>query len=342
MRFVFIFCGILLLVTNACAPLPTPTPLPTLPPPPSPTAIPATPTAQPIPVAQPTLAPALLDATLPRLAERSYTSGEIRTTQVLTATDAFTTSLVMYESDGLKISGLLNVPRGDGKFPAVVFLHGFVAPDQYTRGLDAQAPALELTRHGYITLVPDLRGYMESDHGLNLFLSGWIADAINAGNALKKMPQVDAQHVGLWGHSMGGGIATRVMVVSDVFDAAVLYAPISANMEDMFMDPFGGEPAGVTQDLIQSTIAALDDAKFRAEISPINFLNRVNAPVSIHVGTADTVTPKEWSRAIRDQLKRANKTVEYFDYQGQGHSFNENARPEFYARVLKFFDANLK
>lgn len=339
----FLFLA-LLCASAACSATPTITPFP-------PTSIPQTPTAETaptainateMPAAPPTLMPALLDVTLPRLAQKKFTNGEIKTTRVLTETDEFTTSLVSYESEGLNISGLLNVPRGSEKFPAVVLVHGYVAPDQYTRGLDAQAPALELTRHGYITLVPDLRGYADSEHGLNLFLSGWIADVINAGNALKQLPNVDADHVGLWGHSMGGGIANRVMVMSDVFDAVVLYAPISANIKDMFLDPFGGEPNGVTEELIQNTIAALDDANFRADISPIHFLNQTRAPVSIHVGAADNVTPKEWSRAIRDGLQQANKQVEYFDYQGQGHSFNENALPEFYARVLDFFERNLK
>lgn len=325
----------------ACALAPPPTLTPV-----HPTALSATPTQEILkaaaPDTSPTRLPQLRAATLPYLAQRTYESGDMEIRRVLTETDAFTTALVSYPSDGLKITGLLNVPRGDGKFPAVVLVHGYVPPSQYTRGLDAQPPAEELARHGFITLVPDLRGYMESDHGLNLFLSGWIADVINAGGALKKMPNVDAERVGLWGHSMGGGIANRVMVVSDVFDAVVLYAPISAHIQDMFMDPFGGEETGLTQELIQGTITALDDANFRADISPIYFLNQTRAPVSIHVGTADKVTPKEWSRAIRDGLKRANKEVEYFEYQGQGHSFNENARPEFYARVFDFFERNLK
>jgi dipeptidyl aminopeptidase/acylaminoacyl peptidase len=280
--------------------------------------------------------------TLPQLAERTFTAGEIQTIEVLTTTQEFTTSLVSYTSDGLQITGLLNMPRGDGTFPAVVMVHGYVSPEQYTRGLDAQAPAEELTRHGYITLVPDLRGYAESEHGMNLFLSGWIADVINAGSALKQFPRADAENIGLWGHSMGGGIATRAMVVSDVFDAVVLYAPISADVDDMFMDPFGGETTGVTEQLVKALLLALDDPQYRAAVSPRNYLDRTAAPVSIHVGTADTVTPKEWARAIRDGLVRAGKTVEYFDYLGEGHALRGEARTEFLARVLDFFDRNLK
>lgn len=340
----YIFCAFIgmLVLSIGCAATLTPTPLP-------PTAVPPTvaPTvtataAAPTPQAAPTLAPALLDATLPNLAKHTFTAGEIKITQVLTVTDILTTSLVSYTSDGIQVTGLLNEPRGSGKFPAVVLLHGYVNPENYTRGLEAQGPAEELAKHGYITFVPDLRGYMESEHGANLFLSGWIADAINAGKALKKMPQVDAEHVGLWGHSMGGGVANRAMVVSDVFDAVMLYAPISASIDDMFMDPFGGEPQGLTQDLIQGVIAALDNPDFRRQISPLFYLNQTRAPVSIHVGATDKITPPQWARAIRDGLEEANKPVEYFEYPGQGHSFREAGLQEFYARALAFYDKHLR
>lgn len=336
---------VLVLLLGACSASPTATPTP-LPPTTEPVIAPATATrsapADATPAAQSMLTPALLDVTLPRLAEQTFTAGEIKTTRVLTETDAFTTSLITYTSDGIEVTGLLNVPRGAGPFPAVVLVHGYVPPSQYIRGLDAQGPAEDLAANGYITLVPDLRGYEESGRGMNLFLAGFIADAINAGQALRLDPRVDKEHIGIWGHSMGGGVANRVMVVSDVFAAVVLYAPISANMEDMFMDPFGGEPQGVTEELVQSVITALDTPGFRMQISPINYLKQTSAPVSIHVGTADKVTPQEWSRAIRDGLKQANKQVEYFDYQGQGHSFTGSAVPEFYNRVLTFFDKHLK
>jgi dipeptidyl aminopeptidase/acylaminoacyl peptidase len=113
-------------------------------------------------------------------------------------------------------------------------------------------------------------------------------------------------------------------------------------MEDMFMDPFGGEPEGVTEELVRSVIAALDNPEFRAQISPIYYLDRTQAPVSIHVGTADKVTPKEWSRAIRDVLNSAGKEVEYFDYQGQGHSIGGSALADFYGQMTDFYDRNLK
>jgi dipeptidyl-peptidase-4 len=89
-------------------------------------------------------------------------------------------------------------------------------------------------------------------------------------------------------------------------------------------------------------VAGLEDPAYRAALSPINYLDRTRAPVSIHVGTDDPVTPKEWARAIRDGLRRAGKPVEYFEYPGEGHAIRGTGKEEFYARVLDFFDENLK
>ena len=194
----------------------------------------------------------------------------------------------MYTSDGLKITGLLERAErgreisGGGFGPRLCGAYGLLSRIGCA-GVCGRAGVARLYHAG-----ARFRGYEESDHGMNLFLSGFIADAINAGNALKQYPQVDAEHMGLWGHSMGGGVATRVMVVSDLFDAAVLYAPLSANMEEMLMDPFTGEPQGVTDGLMQGVINALDDPQYRAGISPENFFDWVKAPISIHVGTADS------------------------------------------------------
>jgi dipeptidyl aminopeptidase/acylaminoacyl peptidase len=347
MRVLFSFVALLVLLLAACtAPNPTETPVtPTVVPSPTvaePTPSPAvspTPEASVTPVV---ILPVLVDATLPRLAEHTFTAGPIETVAILTGTNTVSTSVVTYLSDGVKISGLLNEPKAEGTYPGVVFLHGYVPPEQYVQGLDAQGAAVALAEQGYITLVPDLRGYADSDRAPNLFLSGWIADAINAGGALKQHPRVDSEHLGLWGHSMGGGIANRAMVVNDMFDAVVLYAPISGNADDMFMDPFGGYETGVTQELVESLVAAVQDPTFRARLSPIRYLENTTAPVSIHVGSNDNVTPPAWARAIRDGLSKASGSVEYFEYPGQGHTFQGVADQQFRARVLDFFDEHLK
>lgn len=77
-------------------------------------------------------------------------------------------------------------------------------------------------------------------------------------------------------------------------------------------------------------------------MSPINYFQYVMAPVSIHQGSADTTTPPRWAQAIRDRLLEEKKTVEYFEYRGQGHAFAGQGWDLFNQRVVQFFDRYLK
>jgi uncharacterized protein len=331
--------GLLLVLSIGCAAAPTPAPTPTLPPP---TAIPAEPTAVASSGPTPTVHPAILDATLPELAKRQYPGSEITTVRVLTATDTYTDTLVTYVSDGLKISGVLTEPAGQGPFPGVVLAHGYFDPGQYTSGIATEPLAHFLAEKGYVAFAPDFRGYAESDHGSNLYLSGYIIDVLNAGSSLKKLKNVDAAHVGLLGHSMGAGIAARAMVVSSVFRAFVLYSPISSDNAELMLDPLGGETVGVDTDIARSLLQSVNDENLLNALSPKNYYDQVNAPVSIHSGTQDQVTPTAWAEAIYRGLKKAGKNVEFFQYPGEGHVFTGVQENVFDARLLNFLDHNLK
>lgn len=346
------FFSLLFLVLVACANAATPTHVPATPTP-NPTAT-ISPDATRLPTPTPfivspnttagtlpTLAPALFDATIPGLTKRAYSGGNLQVSNVIKVTDAYTQSLVTYQSDNLKISGILTLPTGKGPFPGIVLVHGYYPAAQYKSGLSTDHASDLFAREGFVTLAPDLRGYAASDHGLNLFLTGFVIDVINAGEALKTVPQVNPQHIGLWGYSMGGGIATRAMVASNLFDAVVLYAPISADVNELQLDPFGDDEQSVTDEIIQSLTAHATDPALRHDLSPIYFMSQVTAPVSIHVGSADDIAPPAWAQRIRDELKKANKPVEYFEYPNQTHSISGDLLKVMDSRVLQFFSDNL-
>ncbi|MFQ5614264.1 MAG: alpha/beta hydrolase family protein, partial [Anaerolineae bacterium] len=77
------------------------------------------------------------------------------------------------------------------------------------------------------------------------------------------------------------------------------------------------------------------------QISPANYFDDVVAPVQIHIGTVDAITPPEWSAAIRRALQGAGKAVEYFAYPGQGHALKGEAWTLFMERTTDFFDHHL-
>ena len=93
--------------------------------------------------------------------------------------------------------------------PAVLNMHG------YQNDKDVQGPfSIELARRGFVVLAPDALGHGDSGGGLNL--GAWFADPTYVmGNEtalawLIEQPFVDAEYIGVTGHSMGGMNAVKL------------------------------------------------------------------------------------------------------------------------------------
>ena len=315
--------------THSATPRPTPTASAT----PTPTSI-----ATPDPYAGLTIAD---------LTARSYGGGEVTVAQMMVVTAAYTRTLINFPSDGLTIYGFMNVPRGRGPFPVVIMLHGYIDPAAYstldytTRYADALAEA------GYLVLHPNLRGYPPSDSGPNRFRVGMAVDVLNLmaivqqrGGQPGSLQQADRQAIGLWGHSMGGGITWRVLAVSQKVRAAVLYAAMNAderkNLEQMVIwRRERGGPGGGVQDL------ETPDEDVR-RLSPASHLELITAAISIHHSAADPTVPPEWSRDACLRLGEMGTTVECFTYPGLPHTFRGAGDRLFILRTIAFYDRYLK
>jgi hypothetical protein len=94
--------------------------------PPTPTSIPPSatsqPTATPIP---PTPTPdPVAGLTIPDLRARRFGEGEITIGEVWQRGPGYTSYRISYPADGLRLTGLLHVPDGDGPFPVIIAGHG--------------------------------------------------------------------------------------------------------------------------------------------------------------------------------------------------------------------------
>jgi dipeptidyl aminopeptidase/acylaminoacyl peptidase len=279
------------------------------------------------------------------LDQRSYGGGELVIEEVLAVNSYFTRTLISYPSDGLKIYGFMNIPRMTAPpYPVVIALHGYIEPSIYntldytTRYADA------LARAGYLVIHPNLRGYPPSDTGDNRFRVGMAVDVLNLialvkawGGQPGALALVDSQNIGLWGHSMGGGVTTRVITVSPDVKAAVLYGAMSADDKQNYERIFTYFSNGTR---------GLDELSYPAEaferISPKNFLSQIQAAVSIHHGVNDPDVPLKWSLDLCRTLQSMKKSVECFIYEGQPHTFHGEGDDLFTLRVVEFYNHYLK
>ena len=297
-----------------------------------------TPTATPSPAPDP-----YAEWTVDGLAARSYGDGELRVEQVLAITNAFTRTLVTFPSDGLTIYGFMNVPQGEGPFPVVLVLHGYVDPARYNTLTYTTGYADALARAGYLVIHPNFRNWPPSDSGPENYRVGQAVDVLHLIGLIQKLggqpgplAQADPERIGVWGHSMGGGIAQRVIAVSQDVDAAVLYGSMSGDeaLNHRRILVFTNGANGLWDE------APPDDALQR--ISPINYLDRVTAAVSIHHGSLDEQVPLAWSEDLCSRLQALEKPVECFTYAGQPHTFVGEGDQLFVQRVREFFDRTLR
>lgn len=338
------------LVLSACAAsigrgpeIATDTPRPLLPSPtftsaPTRTLVPA-PTRRPTftPVPSPTFTSSPYERyTIEYLRARTYGGGELKLTAKMEETDVFKRYAFQYPSDGLKIYGFMDVPKGDGPFPVVILLHGKTDPLHYST-LDYSTPyADDLAAAGYFVLHPNLRNYPPSDSGDNLYRVGMAIDVLNlialvksGGGTSGPLAKADPARIGLWGHSMGGGIALKVITISSDVKAAVLYAPLSGDEKLNFEGFFSGDP--------QAAEERQTNALAWYHISASYFFKEITAAVEIHQGQLDEAVPPAWSEATCTQLRLLQKTVFCVDYPDMGHAFSGMTDKKFIALVKIFF-----
>ena len=330
-----------LALLTACVPAfqpPTVTPTFT----PSPTVTPtATQTATPIPTLSPTPDP-YFAYTNDYLRSRIYGGGQIEFLEVMSQNLYFTRYLIRYPSDGLNIYGFANIPNDTNQHPVIIALHGYIDPAIYNTLDYTTLYADALASAGYIVLHPNLRGYQPSDNGDNLFRVGMATDVLNLialvqsqSGATGLLQNANPNSIGLWGHSMGGGISTRVLTVTDDVRAAVLYGSMSGDEQKNYeaIQQWSGDARGL--DELNIPVEALK------RISSMYYFQNITAAVSIHHGMADKLVPLDWSVLTCDQLKALGKNVECHYYEGMPHTFYGQGNEQFIQNTVQFFNRYL-
>lgn len=258
------------------------------------------------------------DYSLEGLADRSYGDGELRVEYAWQEMEEFTRYYITYDSDGLNIHGFVNIPRGDGPFPVIIALHGYIPAEEYETLDYSTRYADSIARKGYIVLHPNLRNFPPSDSigRTRDFQAGYTADVMNLLAYVRQMAgqdgifeNADMSRMGIWGHSLGGGVALRVVNLVPEIKAAVLYGAVSQR--------YTNEAAGFT----------------------VYDLGATDAAFSVHHGEQDEVISPEWSRELCADLEAAGRDYECFFYEDQPHTFirSGDADPLFIQRTVDFF-----
>jgi dipeptidyl aminopeptidase/acylaminoacyl peptidase len=306
--------------------------------------------ASPSAKADPTLVALAIDA----MRQREYPGSDLAIEQTLAAGTNYRRYVASYQSDGLKIFGLLTVPNGPKPatgWPVIIFNHGYIPPTVYRTTERYVAYVDAFARDGYIVFKPDYRGFGSSEGTpVSAYYSpNDTVDVLNAVTSLQRYAAADPNRIGMWGHSMGGNITLRALVIDPRIKVAVIWAGVTATYKDLLENwhppaadrpppSFGG---GARQNFLSQFGTPEQNPRFWDSISPMAYLADITAPIQLHHGTGDVEVPLQFSQTLAKDLQAAAKPVELYTYAGADHNIAQDFTLAM-ARSVAFFDGNLK
>ena len=367
-------------LTPPAAPSATRTAPPATPtPPPTATATP-TPTDTPTPTPTPEH-PLMIEV----MRRRDYPGSELIVEETLEPGENYDRTIASYLSDGNKIYALLTVPWGAPPptgWPVIIFNHGWIEPEEYRTELRYVEYVNYFARAGYIVFRSDYRGHgnSEGEAGNPYGLPHYTIDVLNGLASVITHPAADPNRVGMWGHSMGGYITLRAMVISDRIRAGVIWGGVVGPYPDLFLraanpsvtltPPTEGTPPTATAaatleatpttssltpspsplaprrrrwwgDLADTYGTPDENPAFWAGISATSYLADISGPIQLHHAITDETVPFAASQFLHDQMQAAGQLSELYLYDNDSHDIDNN----FYAamgRSLAFFDRFVK
>lgn len=341
--------AVTLLPSATAAPIQTAQPSST----PAPTAT-ATPVLSPTPSPKPTPHPLTIDA----MRQREYPGSDIVIEETLASGGNYHRYYASYYSEGLKQYGLLTVPFGEKPgtgFPVIIFNHGYIAPSVYRTTERYVAYVDGFARNGFIVFRPDYRGHDQSEGTASGAYGspGYVVDVLNAFASMQRYPDADPARMGMWGHSMGGYITLRAMVINKEIKAGVIWAGVVASYPDLLArwrrPAAGGAPVVTTTPFPGRGWRSLtaifgtpeENPQFWDSISANSYLTDLSGPLQLHHGTADTSVPLVFSEILQEQVTNAGEISELYVYQGSDHNLSTGFGLAM-QRSIAFFNQHVK
>lgn len=258
-----------------------------------------------------------------------------------------TAELIHFKSDdGVSLKAILYKPANFDpakKYPLLVYIYERLSQNLYNFIEPRPSHVINVSYYasnGYLVLEPDIAykiGY-PGQSALHCVLPA-IQEVVNEGF-------VNEKAIGIQGHSWGGYQIAYMITRTNRFRAAAAGAPVADMISAYDGIRWGpGIPRQFQYEHSQSRIGG-DIWQYPLrfiENSPIFAADRVNTPLLMIHNDADNAVP--WYQGIEYYLalRRLNKEVYMFTYNGEPHGLRRRANQKDYTvRLQQFFDYYLK
>ena len=137
------------------------------------------------------------------------------------------TERIVFESGHFKVVGELRIPKGEGKYPLVVMVHG----DGPARMTYFYILKKSILRAGYATMMWDKPGTGQStgkfsQKCLKTERAQILVDALNH---IKSHPRIDAGRIGVWGISQAGVVIPMALEKTDDISFMIMVGCMGEN-----------------------------------------------------------------------------------------------------------------
>jgi dipeptidyl aminopeptidase/acylaminoacyl peptidase len=223
----------------------------------------------------------------------------------------------------------------NGQNAAIVYIYG--APtaqtlSSFNRGIQY------LVNQGYFVIAPIFRGstgFGKEFEDANRFDMGGgdLEDVISAAEWIKKTGFIDPKKVAVIGGSYGGYLTMMAVTKApELWAAGVAIAPFV----NWFTELENEDPL-----LRQYNIAIMGDpVKDKARLqerSPINFVDKIKAPLLLLAGGNDPRCPKTEAEQVASAIKKRKGIADLKVYENEGHGFAKvENQIDAYTRVAEF------
>ncbi|WP_423751233.1 S9 family peptidase [Salinirarus marinus] len=252
--------------------------------------------------------------------------------------------LVRYPTfDGREIPAFFSLPEtdtGHGETPVVVDVHG--GPESQRRPSFGRVKQY-LLANGYAVFEPNVRGstgygkaYSHLDD-VEKRLDA-VADLRAGVEWLHDHPAVDPDRIAVMGGSYGGFMVLAALTeYPDLWAAGVDVVGI-ANFVT-FLENTGEW----RRELREAEYGSLEeDREFLESISPINNVEKLDAPLFVLHGENDPRVPVQEAHQIVEKARDRGVPVRELIFEDEGHGFSKLAnRIEAYSAVVEFLDAHV-
>ncbi|MBU1438383.1 MAG: S9 family peptidase [Gammaproteobacteria bacterium] len=243
--------------------------------------------------------------------------------------------------DDLDIEGFLTLPLGaaEEKLPTIIFPHG--GPISNDHG-DFDYWTQFFANRGYAVLQMNFRG--SSGYGFDFMQAGlknWglqMQDDVEDGtNWLIKQGVADPKRICIVGASYGGYAALMGAVKTpDLYRCVVSFAGVT-DLQRLVRS----SRAYTNGKMIEKIVGGFDDQLDQR--SPVEFADKITAPVLLMHGTKDRSVPIAHSRAMRDELNDRKKPVQYIEFADGDHYLSTNEhRVQAFQALDKFLQKHLQ